>query len=142
MGSVPALVLSGFDEEVIFYLLLAGFFFLVVPALAISAYVRARRLEKRPSGGDPALIARVYALEQRLMNLESSVAAPGAAPPVTARTEGRPVPPAPTPPPAAPTQPPPPPVAPTVRLVQPDLPAAPLWPRGLDLETLIAGRWL
>jgi uncharacterized membrane protein len=119
------------------------------PALAISAFVRMRRLEKT-AGPDPKLIARVYALEKRLAEMERQQSAAhgadappaAAAPPRVAVLPSAPVSPPARPPGAEGAAPP------VFRQPAPDIPPIPFSPqpaardRYLDLETLIAGRWL
>ena len=134
-----------------FFLLLAALLFLaliIVPIIAISAFVRVRRLERDrpPAGADPALTSRVYGLEQQVAALAARISKLTSAPPVAApppapeappvRLTGTvliPPTPAPTSPPAAPI---PPPIQPATRP-----PAAPPRKRE-DMETQIAGRWL
>jgi uncharacterized membrane protein len=123
-----------FSELLIGLLLLACF--LLIPVLAISAFVRVRRLERRsvpppsppnpPTGEDN----RISALERRLAEVEHKLTALATAPPApqpettAAPRHAETAPPAPQPPrPAAASEPPP-------------------TAGGLDLETLIAGRWL
>ena len=133
-------------------LLLVAFVLIVAPILAASAFMRVRRLEKT-SGTDPKLFARLSALEQRLAEVERKQAeAPVvAAAPVAPETprEARPPEriPVPAPAPLAPAErvassvpprPAPPPVLPST--LAPQKPATQR--SHLDLETLIAGRWL
>jgi len=116
---------------------------LVVPVLAVSAFIRVRRLERRSPGAGPGEYkpahekleerlaewdTRWRSLEQRLRAVEEQ--ARGVAPPAAAKA----------PQPIAPKPPPPavhaaPPVVPAPTAARPG-------PAGLDLETLIAGRWL
>jgi uncharacterized membrane protein len=117
---------------------------LVGPILGIAAWVRVRNLQREtlPPNEIPKLIARIFALEQRLERLEqrSAAGAPAAVPEAPARSA-----PAPPAPPATPVQPPP-----TAAAPPPGPPGVPLPPRpspspsrsAPDLETLIAGRWL
>ncbi|MFB3154651.1 MAG: DUF2339 domain-containing protein, partial [Candidatus Acidiferrales bacterium] len=108
--------------------LLFIFFLLISPVLAYRAYVRVRKLEKQSkAAGTENVAARLAALEQKVGELNCRLAETGAAAaaarlPVPAEA-APPTPPSPRPP-AAPPAP----------------PAAPAG--GLDLETLIAGRWL
>ena len=108
--------------------LLFVFFLLISPVLAYRAYVRVRKLEKQSkAAGTENVAARLAALEQKVGELNCRLAETGAAAaaarlPVPAEA-APPTPPSPRPP-AAPPAP----------------PAAPAG--GLDLETLIAGRWL
>lgn len=108
---------------VVFILVIVG------PLLGISAYTRVRRLE----GGAPAslerLIARISALEQQVARLQG-------------RPAGAPEPGAPAPAPAA--APPRPAMASAPAVPRPTPAARPVKPAGppMDLETLIAGRWL
>lgn len=116
-------------------------FFLVVPALAISALVRIRRLERRglppPSPPSPPASEdeRVSALERRLADVERKLTALATPPPAP-----RPGPTAPPKPVEAAPQPSPPPALQPPRPTASSVPAPPAG--GLDLETLIAGRWL
>ncbi|MFQ5694982.1 MAG: DUF2339 domain-containing protein, partial [Terriglobia bacterium] len=131
--------------EGFFLLLLAIFFVLIAPVLAIAAYVRVRRLERErrpllPEG----LWKSLSDLEARLSKLESKLAA---SPAVAAEPQPAP-PPTPTPvaPTTAPPSPPIPPPPPPVRVSAPLPPSVAPTPQsassGLDLESLIAGRWL
>src|SRR3989338_8074716 len=143
-------------------LLLLGLL-LAIPILAISAFLRVRRLERKASGAAPeesGATARVGVLEERLAEWEArwrsleqrlwavEEQSRGVAPPAPAKAP----PPAPPKPPPAPAKPPapvtpnpPPPAVPAAPPLQPVAPAptaARPRPTGLDLETLIAGRWL
>jgi uncharacterized membrane protein len=140
---------------------LAAIVVILTPILAISAFIRVRHLtEQLRTFPLKDLVARLYALEQRLSGLEKSLASRGttaAPPPVQeAALPIAPPPPAPIPPPL-PTAPPPP--IPSREIAKPrevPLPppefnvfAAPPLHRSqsksssaLDLETLIGGRWL
>jgi len=128
-------------------LLLLGLL-LAIPILAISAFLRVRRLERKASGAAPeesGATARVGVLEERLAEWEArwrsleqrlwavEEQSRGVAPPAPAKAPA-PVTPKP-PPPAVPAAPPLQPVAPAPTAARPR-------PTGLDLETLIAGRWL
>jgi uncharacterized membrane protein len=140
--------------------LAAGIFLIiVVPVLAIAAFVRVRHLEEN-SGKSPILIQRIYELEQRLGALENRSRAASSSPAETSPT--------PAPPREAPSVPPQKPaddiarVSPTPQLpkattLSPAVPAPPasaprvevsptvaeeLTGGRLDLETMIAGRWL
>lgn len=140
------LFLSGFPDSLAFLLLLLLLALLLSPILAISAWARVRRLE-RQRGLTPAetQAARLKGLERRLQEVEGKLAAllaapraqPEAAPPAEAAPAEPPTttPPTPAAPPAGPVEPkfPPP---------QPSLAPQPPTPAGLDLETLVAGRWL
>ncbi len=135
-----------------FALALAAFVLVVVPVLAISAFVRTRRLDTS-GGAGPHLLQRLASIqrqltlvEQRLAQLEQKPAAAAAAEP---SPEVRPVVPPPRPAEAAVPAPPP----PRTTALQPGSRPAPppvvpevLAGKGrssrLDLETLIAGRWL
>ena len=159
---------GGEDIFVVLLLLLLGLI-LLAPVLAIIAFVRVRRLERQGgAAGVQNLRLQVGALERRLKELEGTLAAPqsGAprvevAPPKPVEVAPPPVVPvedpersrraAPTPivhpPTVARPAPPPPPTAarpsqpPRVsQALGPGEPAPPAG--GLDLETLIAGRWL
>ena len=121
---------------------------LVSPVLAISAFVRMKRLENA-AGTIPTVIARVFALEKQLAEVERKLSgAPAVAsppvPPATPRLAGPPVPerpPVPRSEPRQAAQPVPPQPAPGVAT----LPFAPQFLKRdthLDLETLIAGSWL
>ncbi len=126
---------------------------LISPVLAISAFVRMKRMEETVRSL-PSLIARIYSLEKRLLTLERTPPATpaGEPPPVAAPSPPPPravAPAAPVSPPAAPppvVERPAPPVVPRASLEP--VPIIPREPqsagpeRHLDLETLIAGRWL
>lgn len=120
--------------------------YLLLPILAISAYIRVRRLERRGPDAIDALTKRMNALERSLHHLQQALAGlearpaaaqPLATAPVETREPSPAQPPAPlpavglAPPPAHPGGPAPPAAA-----------AAPVRAAGVDLETLIAGRWL
>jgi len=92
----PPLYYAFMHGDQLFIVLLAIFFFfalLVAPILAVSAWVRVRRLEQQRTQApaqDAALLSRLYALEQKLDALERRLAdlaarpvapAPVAAPP-------------------------------------------------------------
>lgn len=126
------------------FLLLFVALILILPLiLAVSTFVRVRRVKMTP-GADPKLLARLSALEQRLAEVErKQVAAPAVAvapvAPETAR-DARPPErgrvPASAPPPSAPA---------AASRALPSMPAGqePATQKSyLDLETLIAGRWL
>jgi uncharacterized membrane protein len=139
------------DGEEIFLLLLAGLFLIVVPVLAIVAFVRVRNLEKT-TGGDLQISARLARLELWMAELERRLAAPPVAPsaltspvPPRAAPPPEPIPPlAPAPPARVPPLPPPVRPAPSAPPVSParEFPAPVAEKRFLDWETLIAGRWL
>ncbi len=57
------------------FILLGAFFLIGVPLLAIAAYVRAGELKKQAQRETPQLIARIYALERQLAQIEKSLAA-------------------------------------------------------------------
>jgi uncharacterized membrane protein len=57
------------------FILLGAFFLIGVPVLAIAAYVRAGELKKQAQRETPQLIARIYALERQLAQMEKSLAA-------------------------------------------------------------------
>ncbi len=170
-------------ESGIVVLIVVGVFVLIVaPILAVSAFVRVRKLEGgRRTGApaeaqtDPRIIARIYTLEQSVANLERAMAggtfapaapaegapqkraatpmiteediARGARSPSAFRTSEPPLPAVPpsqtTPPPAAA-------MTPTIfsatgATISAPISSAPGGTAGrssLDLETLIAGRWL
>jgi uncharacterized membrane protein len=147
------------DSEPILVILLCllGIVLLATPIIALMAYSGLRRLEKASSlVSVQPLIARIYALEQRLAAIERTLSS-GAAAPQPPVKESRhvelpvfPMQAAPVPPPA-----PPPrqetsrPHEVTTSPAQPSVFAAPplhsaqaASRSGLDLETLIAGRWL
>jgi uncharacterized membrane protein len=57
------------------FLILFGAFFLIgIPVLAIAAYVRAGELKKQVQRETPQLIARIYALERQLTQIEKALA--------------------------------------------------------------------
>ncbi|MGB2886583.1 MAG: DUF2339 domain-containing protein [Candidatus Acidiferrales bacterium] len=154
---------------------LAAFLLIVVPVLAISAFVRVQRLERRrnevpliPAGTpapDPRIASldqRLILLEQRLAQAEKNIAAahvpsivpppPGVRPATEPSIPSTAVPPTPS---APPTAAPKPPVTPSAPQATPSPSGAPVGPpysfslpagkrksSELDLETLIAGRWL
>lgn len=147
-------------ESMEVFFLAAGLFLLVVvPVLAIAAFVRVRRLEEI-SGKSPDLIRRIYSLEQRLGALENRSPVVSSPPPATSPTTA--------PPRETPSVPPQKPaddttrVPPTPQLLKPATiraaaPAPLATPPPLyvpspfterftggrfDLETMIAGRWL
>jgi uncharacterized membrane protein len=149
-----------------FFILLGAFFLLGIPVLAIAAFLRAGELKKQVLTETPQLIARIYALERQLTQIESALAtlnrstvarsdppAPSPAPPasqvasspgthVISRMEVPRVSTAPATPPASPMQ------RPTsVRLPPPALsiPASRASTPGQSddgFEAVIAGRWL
>ena len=150
-------------HEMEFLLLaLAVFALIVAPILAISAFTRVRRLETR-AGTEPGLLQRLYPLEQKLAAVEQQLAGLArrlvqverelAGPPAAAAEPTPAHPPAPTavptpgPQPARPsvpsaTTPPGPPSVPTPKPSSQPLAAARHAAPRLDLETLIAGKWL
>ena len=141
----------------------------VVPILAIAAFVRVRHLEET-LGQTPQLTGRIYTLEQRLAQIEKTLAtilaaAPAqkaatgleAAQPAQASEQVRPTPaipppvPVPSPPPATPVAPAATPIKPApavpARAASPVLSAGswaqkPGHAESLNFETLIAGRWM
>ena len=58
-----------------FFILLGALFLIGVPVLAIAAYVRAGELKKQAQRETPQLIARIYALERQLAQIEKSLEA-------------------------------------------------------------------
>jgi len=138
------------DGPIVLLLALAGFALIVVPILAISAYIRATRSEARLraiEGSDPQIerqlaniTARLYAVETRLHQLAGKMAEapePGRVPP-----EPQPEPPAVTPPPpsitaAIPHEAPKPGSSETRPAATGTASRA-----GIDFESVIAGRWL
>jgi uncharacterized membrane protein len=56
------------------FILLGAFFLIGVPVLAIAAYVRAGELKKQVQRETPQLIARIYALERQLTQIENTLA--------------------------------------------------------------------
>ncbi len=122
---------------IILIIILAAFLLIVVPTLAISAFVRVQRLQKR-GGTDLNVHKRLSRLEERLAQVERKLAAPRPAAPaeVPPETPRLTLPPK---PPQVAAQPPRPPVVPVIP--QPTM-AEKERPGGLDLETVIAGRWL
>lgn len=57
-----------------FFILLGAFFLIGIPVLAIAAYVRAGELKKQVQRETPQLIARIYALERQLTQIEKAFA--------------------------------------------------------------------
>lgn len=117
------------------FILLGLFLVVVVPILAITAFVRVQRLENK-SVPDHLLVSRIHAVEERLERLEKKSSDSATAPkPATDARDSAPLRPA---PPAAP------PHAPVVRpptFAQVD--AGPVrLAEHADVEALIAGRWL
>lgn len=140
---------------------LAVLLVVVVPILAISAFVRVQHLtEQLRTFPLQDLVARLYALEQRLGALEKTLASTGSAgatrrlapeaPPVSPPFPAAQPPPIPAAPPkTTPVLPPPksrefhPPPAPASVLAAPPLHSSQTKSSStLDLETLIGGRWL
>lgn len=143
---------------------LVVFALIVVPILAVSAFIRLRRLETR-AGTEPGVLQRLYTVEQklaaveqqlaglarRLVQIERELARPPAAaaePTPPAHPAERPVAPPPGLLPVRPSVPsastppgPPPSVPPPRSLLEPAVPARHRAAH-LDLETLIAGKWL
>ena len=138
---------------IIFIYALAVFLLIVVPVLAITAFIRVRKLEERPASGS-GTSDQIWKLEQRVQGLEKAVqrlvtqaAAPTASPPVPVRLQPRLTPsPAPRPEtlPAAVVPP-----APQAPPVNSSLSYAP--PRkapmagsasSLAFENVVAGKWL
>jgi uncharacterized membrane protein len=60
-----------------FFILLGAFVLIGIPVLAIAAYVRAGELRKQVLTEIPQLIARIYALERQLTQIEKALAALG-----------------------------------------------------------------
>ena len=58
-----------------FFILVGAFLLIGVPVLAIAAYVRAGEVKKKVQAETPQLIARIYALERQLAQIESALAA-------------------------------------------------------------------
>jgi uncharacterized membrane protein len=131
---------------------------IAVPVLAISAFVSVKKLEQTVAN-NPQLLGRVYALEQRLAQIEETLAKlfSSSAKPKEAPASAVPVPPSPAtvaaPPPASPVaspvaRPDAPPSGvqqPAVVLSSPYSTANKICPAhgdGENYETLIAGRWL
>ena len=139
--------MHGLDGEVAILLLILFVVLIVAPIFAFVAWVHVRRLERRGPEALDALTARQNALEQRLQDVERALTAL-----MAARPGGRPaaptIEPSPPPPQAVPTPPSllPEPPSQSAPIVAPEIhPPAP--PRqattgGLDLESIIAGRWL
>jgi len=116
-------------ESIGILIFFAAILLLASPVLSIIAIVRTNK--SKPSGDNLApLLQRLYALEKRVAELQSRPVAPPAAAAV----------PAPPVPQAAPQAPPPSavPAAPPLPMAPAQEPAS----SALDLETLIAGRWL
>jgi uncharacterized membrane protein len=63
------------------FILLGAFFLIGIPVLAIAAYVRAGGLKKQVQTETPQLIARIYALERQLTQIEKALAALGSSTP-------------------------------------------------------------
>ncbi|MGA8145693.1 MAG: DUF2339 domain-containing protein [Candidatus Acidiferrales bacterium] len=146
-------------------ILIAIFVLVIVPILAIVAFVRVRHLEET-AGQSPQLTARIYTLEQRLAQIEKNLAtilAASAAPKVATSADvapsapvpeqARPAPVAPVPSPAFPATPPATPIKPTHPPLQPANLAPPalsseVWKQtatpaeSANFETLVAGRWM
>jgi uncharacterized membrane protein len=147
-------------------ILIVLFVAVVVPILAIVAFVRVRHLEET-SGQTPQLTSRIYSLEQRLAQLEKTLASiltVGAAPKMTtsgdvapsaaAPEQVRPMPVGPAPPPFPETPPPthvksaPPPMPPQPTHEAPPILSSGAWTQkvgpteSVNFETLIAGRWM
>ena len=57
-----------------FFILLGAFFLIGIPVLAIAAYLRAGELKKQVQRETPQLIARIYALERQLTQIEKALA--------------------------------------------------------------------
>jgi len=139
--------MHGLDGEVAILLLILFVVLIVAPIFAFAAWLRVRRLERRGPEALDALTARQNALEQRLQDVERALTAV-----MATRPGGRPaaptIEPSPPPPQAVPTPPSPLPEPPSqpAPFVAPEFPpvtppSAPL-AGGLDLESIIAGRWL
>lgn len=129
-----------------FVILLLVVLLLVGPIFGILAWVKLQRMRREmlPPDEVPRLLGRLYALEQRITRLERGAPA-AAAPSAEAAPPPAPEPPAKpkeiTPPPSASVAPARPSPAPST--ASPPILAQHAPPRGgMDLETLIAGRWL
>jgi len=57
-----------------FFILLGAFFLIGIPVLAIAGYLRAGELKKQVQRETPQLIARIYALERQLTQIEKALA--------------------------------------------------------------------
>src|SRR3990172_4468855 len=138
MHSLGLLALSGSSELFILFWVVV-LILLAAPILAIAAWIRVRRLERRGLPPPAPDAAQLNALERRLAEVERKLAALLAVPPViVAPPEPRPAP----PPQVAPSPPPPPRLPISVAAPEAAAEAAPPRAVGIDLETLIAGRWL
>ncbi|MGA7621970.1 MAG: DUF2339 domain-containing protein [Candidatus Acidiferrales bacterium] len=62
-------------SDAAFLILLGAFLLICVPVLAIAAYLRVGTLKSKTEAETPQLIGRIYALEQRLAQIEKSLAA-------------------------------------------------------------------
>ncbi len=61
-------------SDAAFLILLGAFFLIGIPALAIAALVRVGTLKRKSDTETPQLIGRIYALEQKLAQIEKSLA--------------------------------------------------------------------
>ncbi|MGA7917371.1 MAG: DUF2339 domain-containing protein [Candidatus Acidiferrales bacterium] len=152
-----------------FFILVGAFLLIGVPVLAIAAYVRAGNLKKQVEAETPQLIARIYALERQLMQIEKALATLNSAPAARAEAPAAAATPAPavveeieapagprvlsqmdvprtSTAPAEPPAPPPQKTAPVGELPALSMPSsAAIKPRRDDsgnFEAVIAGRWL
>jgi uncharacterized membrane protein len=147
-----------------FLVLLVAVILISIPVLAIATYANVKTLQKRTEAETPLLIARIYALERQLAQIQKSLATLMASPalpavlPSSAERPG-PAPPtheeapkivSPTPEPVAPpaVSPPPRPAATQKAAAAPsNLPLSTSAPMGdrhdtRDFEDVVAGRWL
>ncbi len=65
------------ESSAAFFVLLGAFFLIGIPVLAIAAYVRAGELRKQVLTETPQVIARIYALERQLTQIEKALGALG-----------------------------------------------------------------
>jgi uncharacterized membrane protein len=65
------------ESSAAFFVLLGAFLLIGIPVLAIAAYVRAGELRKQVLTETPQLIARIYALERQLTQIEKALGALG-----------------------------------------------------------------
>jgi uncharacterized membrane protein len=149
------------ESGIVVLIVLGVFVLIVAPILAVSAFVRVRKLEagrRTAAPGepqtDPRIIARIYALEQSVAKIDGAMAGgtftpgvPAEATPQTTASAPPVVPPLRTaPPPAPPAAAMAPPMfSATGATISAPISSAPGGKAGrssLDLETLIAGRWL
>jgi len=141
---------------IIFIYALAVFLLIVVPVLAITAFVRVRKLEERPAGGS-GTSDQIWKLEQRVQGLEKAVqrlvtqaaapTAPATSPPIPVPLQPRVTPsPAPRPETLPGAVAPLPPVASSPNASLSYTPPRKTLVAGnassLDLENVVAGKWL